>query len=76
MVRKMVVLPQPDGPRKLKNSPLLILSVASRTAVKDPKRMVTRSSSTSALMERQCPLVERAKAGIPARHAPGCRFGS
>ena len=55
MVRKMVVLPQPDGPRKLKNSPLLIFSVAFRTAVKDPKRMVTRSSSTSALIERQSP---------------------
>ena len=41
MVRRIVVLPQPDGPRKLKNSPFLILSVADCTAMKSPKRMVT-----------------------------------
>ncbi len=40
-VRRIVVLPQPDGPRKEKNSPLLMLSVASLTAVKSPNRMVT-----------------------------------
>jgi hypothetical protein len=45
-----VVLPQPDGPRNEKNSPFLILSDAELTAVKLPNLMVTRSSSTSALI--------------------------
>jgi hypothetical protein len=49
-VRRIVVLPQPDGPRKEKNSPPLISRVALLTAVKVPKRTVTWSSSTPALI--------------------------
>ena len=41
IVRKIVVLPQPDGPRMEKNSPPAIFSEASFTATKSPKRMVT-----------------------------------
>jgi hypothetical protein len=43
MVRRMVVLPQPDGPRKLKNSPGAIRKSALSTAVNGPKRTVTAS---------------------------------
>ena len=32
MVRRIVVLPQPDGPRKLKNSPFLIITLTSFAA--------------------------------------------
>ena len=39
-VRRIVVLPQPDGPRKEKNSPPLISKVALSTAVKSPNRTV------------------------------------
>ncbi len=35
-VRRIVVLPQPDGPRKEKNSPRSIVTVASRTATNSP----------------------------------------
>ena len=40
MMRRIVVLPQPDGPRNEKNSPALIVSDTSLTAVKSPKRIV------------------------------------
>ena len=55
-VRRMVVLPQPEGPRKEKNSPSSIRSVAPSTAVNWPNLIVTRSSSTSALMPCPIPL--------------------
>src|SRR6185369_9726562 len=74
MVRRIVVLPQPEGPRKLKNSPFSIFSVADLTAAKSPKRMVTPSSSTSALMalpDQFLCLDDRPNARIPAE-GPGC----
>src|SRR5262245_51149948 len=49
-VRRIVVLPQPDGPRNEKNSPPWISSVALDTAVNSPNRTVTWSSSTPALI--------------------------
>jgi hypothetical protein len=49
-VRRMVVLPQPDGPRKEKNSPPLMSKVALSTAVNSPNRTVIWSSSTPALI--------------------------
>src|ERR1700733_2805130 len=57
IVRSNVVLPQPEGPRIEKNSPPLISSVTFFTAVKPPKRIVTWSRSTSALMPQpfRCP---------------------
>ena len=36
MVRRVVVLPQPDGPRKVKNSPSLTWTLMSCRAVKSP----------------------------------------
>src|SRR5262249_36580703 len=50
IMRKMVVLPQPDGPRKEKNSPDLIATAARWTARKLPKSAETPSSSTPPLM--------------------------
>src|SRR5579871_236049 len=38
-----VVLPQPEAPSSAKNSPCLISRSTSLTAVKSPKRLVTRS---------------------------------
>src|SRR5262244_123348 len=45
--RSEVVLPQPDGPRSDRNSPLCTLSVTASTAVSEPNRLVTARSSTS-----------------------------
>ena len=40
-MRRMVVLPQPEGPRNEKNSPSSIVRSRLRTAVKSPKRFAT-----------------------------------
>src|SRR3954454_20922496 len=61
IMRRIVVLPQPDGPRKLKNSPAGMVRCTSETAVNAPKRMVTWSSSMSWLMK------PRSKGAIPRR---------
>src|SRR5690348_13838535 len=45
--RSEVVLPQPDGPRRDRNSPLRTFSVTALTAVSEPNRLVTARSSTS-----------------------------
>src|SRR5215210_4971431 len=45
-MRSVVVFPQPEGPRSVKNWPRGMSSSISRTAVKSPKRFVTRSSRT------------------------------
>ena len=46
-MRRIVVLPQPDGPRIEKNSPALILRSLGSTAVKSPNLMETETSATS-----------------------------
>jgi hypothetical protein len=48
IMRKSVVLPQPEGPRRVKNSPASIASETPSTATKSPKRRVTFSISSSA----------------------------
>src|SRR3954452_6896425 len=40
-MRSVVVLPQPDGPRRAKNEPAGTVRVRSSTAVKTPNRLVT-----------------------------------
>src|SRR5262249_8048446 len=45
--RREVVLPQPDGPRSDRNSPLRTFRVTAFTAVSEPNRLVTARSSTS-----------------------------
>ncbi len=44
IMRKSVVLPQPDGPSSEKNSPGAMSKVALSTAAKLPKRLLTRCS--------------------------------
>ena len=46
IIRSSVVLPQPEGPSREKNSPRRIASETSSTATKSPKRLLTRSIST------------------------------
>src|SRR5690349_7248958 len=41
IMRSVVVLPQPEGPRRQTTSPAPTERSASRTAVKSPKRLVT-----------------------------------
>jgi hypothetical protein len=48
IIRKVVVLPHPDGPSSEKNSPAAMSKQASSTATKSPKRFVTWSSSMTA----------------------------
>src|SRR5205823_12865593 len=61
-----VVLPQPEGPSRLKNSPHSISSVRSSTAVTSANRFVTRSSRTS-MSAKGVPFVGEVVA------APDCR---
>src|SRR5512140_1822545 len=51
-MRRRVVLPQPEGPSKVRNSPALIVRSMWSTAVKPPKRLVTFLSSTMWSMRR------------------------
>src|SRR5881628_1243099 len=48
IMRRLVVFPHPEGPRRLKNSPCSISRVRSSTATTSANRLVTRSSRTSA----------------------------
>ena len=50
IIRRMVVLPQPEGPRKEKNSPALIVTSTLSTARKAPKSIRHVSSWTSSLI--------------------------
>ncbi len=50
IMRRIVVLPQPDGPRNEKNSPGLIVTFARSTARNFPKSADTPSRSTLALI--------------------------
>src|SRR6266545_3381989 len=44
-IRRVVVLPQPEAPSRAKNEPSGMCRVRSSTAVKAPKRLVTRVSA-------------------------------
>src|SRR4029453_13905622 len=46
IMRRSVVLPQPEGPRREKNSPLRIAKETPSTATKPPKRLLTPWIST------------------------------
>src|SRR3954468_17275686 len=47
IIRRDVVLPQPDGPRSERNSPLRTWKETASTAFRSPKRLVTARNSTS-----------------------------
>ena len=49
IMRRSVVLPQPEGPSSVKNSPASTEKLTSSTAVKSPKRRVTLRISSSAI---------------------------
>ena len=49
IIRSSVVLPQPEGPSSVKNSPASMARLTSSTAVKSPKRRVTSWISSSAI---------------------------
>src|SRR5512145_3245837 len=65
--RRLVVLPQPDGPRNEWNEPRGISNEMSSTATTAPKRLVTPRNSTSA---------RALAAGAPAARATAAAFGS
>ena len=50
IIRRSVVLPQPEGPSSVKNSPSLIFNDTSLIAVKSPYFFVTLSILTFVLM--------------------------
>jgi len=56
-IRRIVVFPQPDGPRNEKNSPGFIETLALSTARKVPKSQQTFSRSIPALMVGVVPLI-------------------
>src|SRR5260370_26559680 len=49
IIRRVVVLPQPDGPRRQKNSPLATVKLESSTATKSPKALCRFSTRISAM---------------------------
>src|SRR5258706_7950566 len=49
IIRRVVVLPQPDGPRKLTNSPRSVARLKSSTAKVDPNCFWTPVSSRKAM---------------------------
>ena len=59
-MRRVVVLPQPEGPRREKNSPSATVKSMSSTATTSPKRLVTPRSSTAVVVSltvRRSPLL-------------------
>src|SRR5215472_8283044 len=87
-MRRIVVLPQPDGPRNEKNSPSGIERSRPCTAVKLPKRFTTPMNSRSFAMPSGCRLLTRRcepcanyagfafpaqSAGAPPGHPDGAR---
>lgn len=58
----MVVLPQPDGPRRKKSSPGLMVSETLSTAVVGPKRLVREEMEMG-----------RGMGGMVRKRAPGIR---
>src|SRR4029079_1413910 len=51
IIRSSVVFPQPDGPSSVKNSPASTASVTLSTAAKSPKRRVTPSMESKAMVK-------------------------
>src|SRR5216684_1720300 len=49
IMRKVVVLPQPEGPSRQKNSPFPMVKVESLTATKSPKALCRFSTRISAM---------------------------
>src|SRR5258708_6598623 len=69
IIRSSVVLPHPDGPSSVKNSPALIERLTPSTAVNAPKRRVTFRISRSAIGGEPCGSGEK-----PADSSATCRL--
>src|SRR5919202_5684307 len=65
MQARAVLLPQPEGPRKVTNSPSAILRSSPLTAVNSPKRLV---SCCRATLANGTPLLPLERAGEHAAH--------
>src|SRR5438270_245829 len=50
IIRRVVVFPQPDGPTRMQNSRSRMVSSIPATASTSPKRLTTRSRTTSAMV--------------------------
>src|SRR5688572_6460381 len=65
IIRRSVVLPHPDGPRRAKNDPCGTTKLRLSTAMKSPKRLVTDSSRRS----RETPSATDGIPEVPFVHA-------
>src|SRR5919112_2227480 len=63
-IRRLVVLPQPDGPRRAKNEPCGTVRSRSSTATKSPNFLVIPSKRRSPLVSATHHLVELALEGL------------
>ena len=70
IIRRIVVLPQPEGPRKEKNSPGLIATSTLSTARKLPKSADTPLRSTPPLIAFASPLPSRMNCFCRAEESP------
>src|SRR5581483_1087595 len=73
IMRSVVVLPQPEGPSRTKNSPSAMVNDEARTAVKSPKRFCRLSSriSATALLRKMTRHEETHCAGHDHHERPG-----
>src|SRR5438067_13903351 len=73
IIRSVVVLPQPEGPSRTKNSPSAMVNDDARTAVKSPKRFCRSSSriSATALLRKMTRDEEGRRAAHDDGHGPG-----
>src|SRR3954471_6412517 len=69
-MRRVVVLPQPDGPSRLVNDPAGIARFMSSTATTLPKRFVTPMMSTSGWLPPEVPTRTLNGAGPAAGDGP------
>jgi hypothetical protein len=75
IIRRIVVFPQPLGPRKLKNSPWGIVTETWETAVRSPNFLLTRSRSRSlrtagSALSTETPQHPTARVGAALDEAP------
>ena len=76
IIRSSVVLPQPEGPSSVKNSPASMDRLTSSTATKSPKRRVTLRISSRAKVWVQCKKARRIVAhGFRLRRGKARKIG-
>src|SRR5262249_12690183 len=70
IIRRIVVLPQPLGPRKLKNSPCGMVTETRETAASSPNFLLTRSSSRALRMTAPTPSAQARGGAVVLGGAP------